>query len=319
MNSRPLPLILAPVLGLLAGGIILRGSVPHAPASRRTSTSAPSSRPATSTRPASAPASGPAVSAAMCLTETVGLRAKLTDAFNVTVHPPFVVIGNLPPDKLGRYARGSVVRPAKAMWASYFRRRPDKVITVLLFADQRTYRLWADKLYGDRAVPHFGYYKPDKRTLVMNIATGTGTLVHELTHALIVYDFPTVPAWFNEGLASLHEQCVVGERKITGLTNWRLPGLQDAIRAGKLRPLRELVTKRDFYGGMQGINYAQARYFVMYMQHRGVLGEFYARFRGRRDAKKADVEAVEHVFARKIDEVEADFIRWVKTLRFDSP
>ncbi len=255
--------------------------------------------------------------AAACREAAEGLRGRLDRRFAITVAPPFVVAGNMPPSQLKRRAEGSVVRPARAMWASYFQKRPDKAITVLLFTGGESYKDWAGRLFNDRRVPHFGYYKPAERTLVMNISTGGGTLVHELTHALIVYDFPDVPLWFNEGLASLHEQCNVSERRLTGLVNWRLPGLQKAISAGKLRPLRELLTKRDFYGRLRGLNYAQARYFCMYMQHKGLLAKFYKHFRENHTGKDADVKAVEHVFEQKLDYIDAAFIEWVKTLKFE--
>jgi len=273
------------------------------------------------THPATRPAATqekypPARLAAACRQQGLALGRRLDDTFTVTVHPPFVVAGNMPAERLKGYANGSVLRPAGAMWAGYFRKRPDKVITVLLFADGKSYRKWAERLFGDRKVPYFGYYKPASRTLVMNIATGTGTLVHELTHALIVYDFADVPTWFNEGLASLHEQCNVGESVITGLVNWRLPALQKAIRDGKLRPLSDLVTKRDFYSRLSGLNYAQSRYFVMYMQHRRLLKRFYAYFREHHSGAGADVKAVQHIFGKDIDAVEKNFLTWVKTLKF---
>ena len=150
----------------------------------------------------------------------------------------------------------------------------------------------------------------------MDINTGTGTLVHELTHALIVYDFPHVPTWFNEGLASLHEQCSVKATTIVGLTNWRLSGLQGQIKKGTLRPLAELVTKRDFYGPLQGVNYAQARYFVMYMQTKGLLKAFYKHFRANHRGERADIKAIEHVFGKKLPAIEREFIAWAKGLRF---
>ena len=232
------------------------------------------------------------------------------------MRPPFVVAGDMSQRRLEACARQSVVNPAHSMWASYFNKKPDKVITVLLFTGDKSYRSWAKKLFNDDRLPHFGYYRPTDRTLVMNISTGTGTLVHELTHALIVYHFPDVPDWFNEGLASLHEQCTVGPKKITGLTNWRLPALQTAIKAGTLRPLRDLVTKRDFYGRQQGLNYAQARYFCMYMQKLGLLQKFYKHFRANHTGRDADVKAIEHIFGKKLPEIEKAYISWVKTLRF---
>ncbi|MFB3890988.1 MAG: hypothetical protein ACE15C_03075 [Phycisphaerae bacterium] len=244
------------------------------------------------------------------------LKKKLDDTFNTYVEPPFVIAGNLPTAELKSYAAACVTRPAKAMWTAYFKKKPDRVITVLLFADDKTYRSWAKKLFGDEDVSHFGYYKPDKRTMVMNIATGGGTLIHELTHALIVYDFPDVPQWFNEGLGSLHEGCRVGDDDIIGAINWRLPELLTAVKEGKLRPLREMVTKDDFYGPQRGLNYAQSRYFFMYVQKQGLLKKLYAYYRDNHEGDDAAVKAIQHVFGgKKIEDIEKDYVAWVKKLR----
>ena len=241
---------------------------------------------------------------------------RLPAGFDAVVNPPFVVVGDVAPSKLKALAAGSVVAPAEAMWKAYFKARPDQVITVLLFKNADSYGKWAKKLFGDTDLPHFGYYKPSERTLVMNISTGSGTLVHELTHALIVYDFPAVPRWFNEGLASLHEQCMIQPDGIRGLVNWRLPALQEALRAKTLRPLRELVTADDFYGRQRGLNYAQARYFVMYLQQNKQLKAFYAWYRDHHAGRDAAVTAIEHVCGRKIEDVETDLNKWVLTLRW---
>lgn len=253
---------------------------------------------------------------AACEEKAASIRREFGDKIKVIVDAPFVIAGDMSTARLRDHAKHSVVRPAKAMWASYFDRKPDKVITAMLFAGAANYKKYAARHYPDGGSPYYGYYTPSSRTMVMNINTGGGTLVHELTHALIVYDFPAVPTWFNEGLGSLHEQCNIGEDKITGLANWRLPGLHKAMADGTLRPLSDLIAQRDFYGARQGVNYAQARYFVMYMQHKGVLREFYRHFRKNATGSRADVKAVEHVFDKKIDKIEPEFLAWVKTLRF---
>jgi hypothetical protein len=264
-----------------------------------------SSAPASRTTTAPAPGKYPSDElVAACAKKAEALRAKLDKTFQITVTPPFVVAGNLPAAEVEGYAKYTVLRSANALWSSFIKAKPDQVIAVLLFSDEKSYRSWAQKLFNDTNVAFYGYYKPDERTLVMNISTGGGTLVHELTHALVVYDFPDQPQWFNEGLASLYEQCNIAEDRIVGLVNWRLKGLRDAMDAGKLRPLRELV------------NYAQARYFCQHMQEKGLLAKFYAYLRDNNNGDEASVKAVEHVFGRKIEEVEKDFLAWVKTLRF---
>src|SRR5438309_1027878 len=83
---------------------------------------------------------------------------------------------------------------------------------------------------------------------------------------------PAVADWFNEGLASLYEQSSVGDGTIKGLPNWRLPALQRAIRVGQLQSTAELISDLDFRAADRvGINYAQARYLMLYLQDHGQL------------------------------------------------
>ena len=319
---------LAAALAVMVGQVLLSGPPSRSAPKPATPTTAPATRPA---RKDMAGAPAPATPAeaypgakltAACEKVAATLRAKLDDTFIVVTEPPFVMAGDMPRAKLKQYASGTVLAPAKALWRGYFRKKPDKVITVLLFAGDKSYRTWAKTLFNDARVPHFGYYRPELRTMVMNIGTGGGTLVHELTHSLIVYDFPDVPTWFDEGFASLHEGCRIGTDTIIGVVNWRLPGLQKAICDGKLRSLRDLITKRDFRGRLEGINYAQARYFVMYMQQQKLLKPFYKHFRAQYaapDAKPApedDVKAVEHVFGEKLEDIEKVWLKWVMTLKY---
>ena len=203
------------VLALIAA--VLVGPLLAGPAS--SPANAPAQRPATASAPASQRAAAypsPEL-VAQCKKLAKDFAPKLDKSFICVVEPPFVVFGNDDEAKVRRQIDGCITAPCKAMWAAYFEKKPDEPITVLLFKDDETYRDWAKKLFDDTDVSHFGYYKPDKRTMVMNISTGGGTLIHELTHALIVYDFPDVPRWFNEGLGSLHEGCQIGPDNIIGM------------------------------------------------------------------------------------------------------
>jgi hypothetical protein len=153
----------------------------------------------------------------------------------------------------------------------------------------------------------------------MNIGTGTGTLVHEMTHALVSFDFPTVPDWFNEGLASLHEASQIrrDESGLDGLTNWRLPGLQKAVREKRLGSLYDLATETNFRGEQVGLNYAQARYFCLFMQQRGVLTRFYRRFRERWEWDPQGTDAVLAMFpGANWEQLDREFQQWVLGLEW---
>jgi hypothetical protein len=114
----------------------------------------------------------------------------------------------------------------------------------------------------------------------MNIATGGGTLVHEIVHPFMRTNFPACPDWFNEGLGSLYEQSEDKNGHIHGRTNWRLPGLQKTIAAGTLLSFKDLAatTTDQFYNHDKGANYAQARYLCYYLQEKGLLVKFYHEF-----------------------------------------
>ncbi|HUY89213.1 MAG TPA: hypothetical protein VMV10_10800 [Pirellulales bacterium] len=261
--------------------------------------------------------------ATACQETAERLARKLGPACQVIARAPFVVAGDLAKAELERWARQTIEPAARAMARRYFAVAPSQPITVLLFRDEQSYNHYADQLFGDAQISVYGYYKPNLRTLVMNIGTGGGTLVHELTHALVDFDFPDAPDWFNEGLASLHEQCRIrrDESSIDGLENWRLHGLQETIRRGKLRSLEALIHDPEFRGAEVGLNYAQARYFCLFMQRgenpRGadVLAEFYARLRaGQRDDPHG-AAAVRKTFPKQSwAELDAVFQRWVLAL-----
>ena len=307
-----------------ANGQAIRPVAQPSTQATQTSTSAPQTSAAskpTTTRASTQQASSypTAELAKACELAANAMLARLDKTFLAVVRPPFVVVGNRPKDDLVQMTDEWVVRPAKIMQATYFTTPPSKVVTVLLFQDEATYRQWAVKLYGDKDVSHFGYYKPDKRVLL--VKTSTGTLLHELSHALIVYDFPNAPLWFDEGLASLGERAKLLPEGIIALPNWRLPALQDAIRNKSLRTLKELMTTSDFYGINQGANYAQAkaqaRYFLSYMQEKEVLESFYRQYRKSRG--KNPVELVEKLLGKKIGDIDTGWRAWVMTLEYDGP
>lgn len=248
------------------------------------------------------------------------MRRELGEGWLVVEDAPFVIGGNLPAARIEALRKDTVRRAASALWSMYFEKKPEQVLKVYLFADETSYRAGAKRLFGDEGVSRFGYFRSSNGALVMDISTGGGTLIHELTHALMRPDFPTVPDWFNEGLASLYEQCRFEQGRIVGLVNWRLPILKRAIAAKKLRPLGDLMAGRGgrFYGESAGENYAQARYFCMYLQHKGVLGKFYKSFRDRVGDDAGGVkQALEALGAKDMEAVEKDFLRWVEGLAVD--
>jgi hypothetical protein len=234
--------------------------------------------------------------------------------------PPFVIAGNGSADQLAAYRDGTILAAMHSLEATYFDTPPTEPIIIFLFESEGPYKRLARKWFDDKDVPHYGFYRPGDRVMFMNVGTGTGTLVHELTHALIAPDFPDVPSWFNEGLASLYEQCSLGKDTITGHENWRLPALQKAIKAGTLRPLSELIEDPHFYReDLVGLNYAEARYLMFYLQEKGLLVRYYKEFRAAAKDDPTGLKTLQKIVAPKdkdLDAFEKEWRKWVLTLRF---
>ncbi|MFT3783086.1 MAG: hypothetical protein QM790_13845 [Nibricoccus sp.] len=211
------------------------------------------------------------------------LRKQLPDEFNLDEEEAFVVLSDQPPR-----ARESSLQTIR--WATehlkkdFFEKDPEEVIDIWLFENSRSYRRNAWRLFHDEPTTPYGYYSPKHHALVMNISTGEGTLVHELVHPFIRANFPNCPTWFNEGLASLFEQCAERNGHIVGEINWRLPKLQQAIREGKILPFEKLMalTPAEFYGEENNPNYSQyygqSRYLCYYLQEKNLLKKYYHSF-----------------------------------------
>lgn len=224
--------------------------------------------------------------AAVALSEHAAkLRQTAPAGFTVVTASPFVVLGDDSPESVKRHAETTVRWAVLRLKQEYFISDPAETISIWLFKDEESYRKHAKLLFNDTPSTPYGYYSAAHHALVMNIATGGGTLVHELVHPFLHANFPACPAWFNEGLASLYEQSTEQAGHIRGLPNWRLAGLQKAIQGDELIPFERLaaLTELEFYGGKDSPDYsrhyAQSRYLCLYLQEMGLLAKFYQTFK----------------------------------------
>jgi hypothetical protein len=242
------------------------------------------------------------------------LQARLPSGFAVLWQPPFAVIGDEPPATVRRRATDTVKWAVDRLRKDYFARDPQPIMDLWLFKDKASYEKHARELFGDRPTTPFGYYSPKHNALIMNIATGGGTLVHEIVHPFMHANFPQCPPWFNEGLGSLYEQCGDRDGRIWGYPNWRLPALQEAIRAGRLISFSKLLAmdSSQFYGGTDNPNYnqhyAQSRYLCYYLQEQGLLVRFYREFVAQAKADPTGEKTLKQVL--RTDDLQAFQKKW---------
>jgi hypothetical protein len=248
------------------------------------------------------------------------LRKKAPEAqFTIVVKPPFVVIGDEAPAVVRRRAEATVAWAAKKLKEAYFSKDPQQIIDIWLFKDRDSYEQNAMRLFGRKPDTPFGYFSHRDQAMVMNIATGGGTLVHEMVHAFMAANFPECPTWLNEGLGSLYEQCGEENGRIRGLTNWRLAGLQAAIRAKQVPSFKTLCSAdvKEFYEQDKGVNYAQARYLCYYLQEHGLLQKFYRRFYENHRDDPTGYNTLKAVLGREdMDAFQREWEEFVLKLRF---
>ncbi len=210
------------------------------------------------------------------------LKSKLPSKdFHVVMQKPFVVVGDGSFETVQKRSLQTIKWAVDRLKKDYFSTDPGNIVDIWLFRDKASYEANTVTLFGRRPTTHFGYYSSTDRSLVMNISTGGGTLVHEIVHPFIESNFPGCPSWFNEGIASLYEQCRDNRGHIWGSTNWRLNGLKKAIAGNRVPDFKTLcsTTTEEFYHKDPGTNYSQARYLCYYLQEQGLLRKFYHDFR----------------------------------------
>ncbi|MFO8072263.1 MAG: hypothetical protein R6V85_10360 [Polyangia bacterium] len=242
------------------------------------------------------------------------------EGFVLLEAPPFVVTGDLEPRELRRFTERTIRWAVERLREGFFDKEPSSAISIWLFSGAESYSRHSRELFGRRPDTPFGYYSPPHRALVMNIATGGGTLVHEIVHPFVEADFPDCPPWLNEGLGSLFEQCAERDGRIHGLVNWRLPGLSRAIRSGDLPRFEELLAldERRFYDEDPGTNYAQSRYLCLYLQERGLLRRFYRELRDNVAGDPRSVATLRGLLGvDDLDAFQRDWEAWVLSLKYD--
>jgi hypothetical protein len=232
--------------------------------------------------------------------------------FSFVIERPFVVIGDETKQAVQERAAGTVKWAVDRLKQDFFPNDPKEILDIWLFKDAASYEKHARLLFGETPTTPYGYYSSAHKALIMNIETGGGTLVHEIVHPFMEANFPACPPWLNEGMGSLYEQCGDAGGHIHGFTNWRLPGLQRAIRSKEVPSFKDLTAMdtNAFYDEDKGVNYAQARYLCYYLQEKGVLVKFYQEFHAHQNEDASGYHTLRKILAEA--DMDAFKTKWEK-------
>jgi len=293
---------------------VLKGesSAVAAPAENRTPAEAAEARP---------PANTPTTKADFDL-HVAQLKKRLpANDFTIVVQPPFVVVGDQSPETVKYLAEETVKWTVDKLKQDYFTEDPKEILDIWLFKDAASYEKNTRLLFNDQPSTPYGYYSREHKALIMNISTGGGTLVHEIVHPLMEANFPDCPPWLNEGMGSLYERVGEEDGHIYGYVNWRLPGLQKAIKAGNVPDFKTLMEKdaNGFYADHTGVNYAQSRYLCYYLQEKKLLVKFYKQFHARQKVDPSGFKTLKAVLGESdMEQFQKRWERFVLGLSYNA-
>lgn len=248
-------------------------------------------------------------SAARELSQRIGMPALVTQ-----VSPPFVLISNTSRSDLERLHREALAPLAAALERAYFDAPATEPVRMVLLRDETSYRAVARALDGYDPLNYDGYYQRAEKRLVVHLASGLGTLSHELCHAFTQRDCPTLPEWVDEGLAALHEETRFSPDRLllVGLRNWRCRLLEASFAAGELPSIGQIAGAPTIRGRQEGLNYAYARSFCRFLQDRDLLSHFYRKLRAAGDRDPTGLATLRRLLAVETDaDIDEQFRRWL--------
>lgn len=245
------------------------------------------------------------------------LTQRLPTDWKVVRHEPFVIAGDCSTEDLDRHYHETIVPTARALSVQFFDVHPRWPITIILCSTDESYRE-CNRSLGERDRSDYaGIYSRLEHRVIVNIATGEGTLAHELTHALAHADCPDLPEWFDEGLASLFEECEFSTDglRLVGLENWRGAVLKRSVQSGRMPSVVEMAREK-FALENASFDYAQARYFCLFLQQKNLLEPFYRKCRTHARVNRDGMESLAEVMGTvDLHVVDTQFQAWIETLQ----
>jgi len=158
-------------------------------------------------------------------------------------------------------------------------------------------------------------------------------IARDAIHLTVRSTYGAIPQWLDEGIASLYETATVVGDRYYGEPNWRsrvvselrfrfpqigVPAVVVTPWFGDQAPEYPRLGERS--SDEQAYILALSRYFVMYLQERGLLKAVFEAYRDRRPPAEyvpAQVQAVrilESVVGRSAGDIDRDFHAWLPTV-----
>jgi hypothetical protein len=216
---------------------------------------------------------------------------------------------------------------------------PSAPITVFVFSTTTEYEAFCGAHYSheppdvstpsetDTCLGSLGIYFHPRRELVVDLARGRTTALHELAHTLFE-DFPEAPLWFEEGISSQYEWPdfpVDQPGEVHGKSNFRHQRLLDALHSTSERGSVRLdalfgMSDATFRGKAAtgearkqalSLHYGLARDACRWLDARRLLWPFYAAWRDRVSVDPTGEAAFARVVGETPKRANAEWMAWV--------
>jgi len=207
----------------------------------------------------------------------------------------FVTLKKYPLDSVN-YAASQLEKAYRFFVNYYGLRAPDQLLTVYMLRNQQTLRQTAKLVHGIILPdPNIGYSNlSDLSLLGLGDARHLGTMYHELFHLVIRTDLGDIPAFLDEGLASLYSVSKWKNDTLLGdYRPWRLKELEEAKYATdkqlQIPSLDKLINYSwDEFDGVEtknvcqvAVNYALSNFIMIYLQEKRLLQQMVTAFKNR--------------------------------------
>ena len=244
---------------------------------------------------------------------------KLPKNMSVTKFKYFVIFSDLGESLTYRLIDSDVRNTIDAMENTYVSKKPDNATPLILFNDFDAYKSFVLKNYDIREddLSPYGFYKISKNVIVVRYVSWKGSIMHEITHKFTKTDFPDMPSWFDEGLASLHEKSTYKKGELIGDFSFRIIPLRRALKEETYTGLEVMMSTNDeqLYGKRSSYYYAQSRYLLMYLQEKGLLKDYYTSFKETYKKDKTGISQLEKTLGKSLAIIDEDYLEYIKSFK----
>jgi hypothetical protein len=246
--------------------------------------------------------------------------SKLEPNISITKFRYFVVFSDLGEELTYKLIDTDIRNSVTALESNFIALSPAGITPIILFGDLANYKIFVLSNYKDipeQNLSQFGFYKISKNVIVVRYVSWKGSIPHEITHKFTNTDFPDMPSWFDEGLASLNEKATFTKNELIGEFSLRIIPLRRAIKENTYTGLEHLMTTNDeiLYGKRSSYYYAQSRYLLMMLQQEGKLYEFYKHFRNTFNSDKTGITQLEKITGKSLDTIDAELLDYINSFK----